>query len=800
MEKTVELLEFDKIRKELSARCFSEEGRTLLSGQRILTKRRECESLHDDVAALRVLMEQFRELPALSFPSITEALKELARPGSFVDGEHLYPIARYIQSAAILQDYVQEGSQELFPPQSKAAVFPAHLLELLQRLDPPRELASRIFSVLEADGSVKENHPELRTIRKRLGALRRELMEMSSRYMNESKDLWQNDVPSQKDGRLVLPLKAQRRGAVKGIIHDVSSKGAILYLEPFDILEKNNEVAIQEHELHQVVIKILRELSALVRDRLESLETLIPVIAEIDVIQARSRLSRYYQGIRPMIVDEGIRLKRARHPLLGLDAVPIDIELGGSVRSLIISGPNAGGKTVTLKTIGLLVLMHQFGIEIPAAEESELPVFRAVYADIGDDQSIEASLSTFSGHMRTIADIISLAQAHTLVLLDELGSGTDPAEGSVLAMAILEELIEKDALTVSTSHHGLLKNFGYTRSGAMNASMDFDESSHMPTYRVISGIPGESHAFAIAQRSGMPQGLLDRAEHYRQESAGEVGTMIRELESQTSRLRSEEQRLNQREKRLREEVRENDLKELRLRRRENELRKEGYRSLDAFMHETRRELENLVRELREGEINRDKTLKVKEFIGTIEERSHNEKELYEKEQKRLLVPEDRHQEEAFSDFPLEEGQTVFVSNYQKQGVLIRKEKRDRWIVAIGPMKLPVAEKELRAVKAQQKGGRQKVAVSYDAPSAGQRASFVLDLRGMRLQEAIDALIKQIDAALVQGLREFSVIHGTGEGILQRGIHDYLRGHKAVESYEFAHPDDGGAGKTVVRLG
>jgi DNA mismatch repair protein MutS2 len=780
--KSVELLEFDKIRAQLLEYCFSTEGPRLLVEQPFLLDLPSCTRIHNAVAALRKLFEEYRDIPALSFPDIDETITEASRKGSFLEGVQLYSAAAYIHASVELKQYLEKGFSEI-PPQSDNL-----LLELLQKLDPPEAVMNKIFSVLEADGSIKESHPELRSIRKRLGTLRRELISLSSRYMNDNKDLWQTDVPSQKDGRTVLPLKAGQRGKIEGIVHDVSAKGSTLYVEPFDILEKNNEVALQEHELRMVVIRILRELTQNLRDELQQLTELRPVIAELDTLQARSRYSRQTRSVRPEQSRKGLVLKQARHPLLGKDVVPVDISLDETTRSLIISGPNAGGKTVTLKTIGLLAMMNQFGIQIPAAEGSSLPLFQAIYVDIGDDQSIEASLSTFSGHMKNISEIIQYGDEGALVLLDELGSGTDPAEGSVLAMAILEELLARNTLTVCTSHHGLLKNYGYTREGAMNASMDFDETSHLPTYRVLPGVPGESHAFDIARRSGMPETLLMQAEKLREDSAGDVASMIRELERETLRLRKQEQDFALREKELREEIRKSDLKELKIRQREHELQKEGYKSLDRFIKATRKELENLVRELREGEITREKTVKVKDFISSLENRAKEEEATIRSFQKEIKKEEDRE----LRDHDFNAGDQVYVSSYRKEGLLVRKDKAGLWLVAIGPMKVSIPAGEIKPVS----GSKRKVAVSYVGSKPV--AALTIDVRGMRLEEAIDAVSRQIDGALVQGIHEFAIIHGTGEGVLQQGVQDYLRGHSAVKHFNFAHPEEGGAGKTVVR--
>jgi DNA mismatch repair protein MutS2 len=809
-QKSVELLEFPTVFSELCSYCFCDRGRLVLEEAPFLSNRGAYDYLQRGVSLLMRMEEEYKQLPSLSFPPPEPILKEASRKGSYIDGELLYQLALYLRSARELSNWLSAGleavGEKIDPEKPEAQGEETEIHAIFRLLDPPDELGRAIFAVLEADGSIKENHPELKSIRQKLGRARRDLLSESGRFIQENRQMYQTDVPTQKDGRTVLPLKANYRGNIDGIVHDVSSKGATLFVEPPAIVQKNNDVALMEHELRLIVIRILKELTGKVREQLEPLQLLHEQIGDFDAYQARCRYSKKIKGIHPEISIQGLTLKKARHPLLGKEAVPIDIVIGEKTRSLIISGPNAGGKTVSLKTIGLLALMNQFGLAIPVEEGSFLPLFRSIRADIGDDQSIEASLSTFSGHMNTIAGILNEADSDTLVLLDELGSGTDPAEGSVIAMAILESLLERNALTVTTSHHGLLKNFGYTRKGARNASMDFDESSHRPTYRVIEGLPGESHAFDMAESSGIPEEVLHRAREYREKESGDAGTMIRELEKETARLRREQELFRGKEKQLKEDIREQQLKALSLRQKEQELRRKGFGSLESFLSETRKDLENLVRELREGEINRSKTKRVKEFISGLEERvSREEADLASQseridDQRRQLSLE---KEEASEPLPgkadFKKGDTVYVETYKKEGTLIRKDKQQKWLVGIGPMKVTLEEKSLRPVGRGKKSSSEGVSVSYSAPAGKQSALFSIDLRGLRLEEALERLELQIDAAIVQGLQEFSVIHGTGEGILQKGVWDLLGKRGEIASYEWAHPEQGGAGKTVVTL-
>jgi DNA mismatch repair protein MutS2 len=450
---------------------------------------------------------------------------------------------------------------------------------------------------------------------------------------------------------------------------------------------------------------------------------------------------------------------------------------------LVVTGPNTGGKTVTLKTVGLLALMNQFGLEIPAAEGSALAVFDAVLADIGDEQSIEQNLSTFSAHVINAARILRGSGPRSLVLFDELGAGTDPEEGVAIAMALLDHFIQKGCLCLATTHHGILKNYGYTRAGVGNASMEFDLASLQPTYRILMGVPGESHALEIARRNGIPQELIHRAAGYLQQERGEAADLINRLSRKQRELAEAEREQDQKERELAERTRQTDLLNLRLRQRERELAEKGLSELEAFLRESRREYEKLVQRLRlQGEPEgRRETL---DFLRGLEARVRSQEEQLEAEEP-----------QAASE--LREGMEVVIRSTGRGGRILRRGKGRRWVVATGSLRAELEPSELSP--APQQGRAAPAAPSVSEELAEREISHQLDLRGLRLPEALRRLEQQLDHAVVRGLSEFSVVHGLGEGILQRGIHRYLRGSLLVKDYYFATPEEGGFGKTVVRL-
>jgi DNA mismatch repair protein MutS2 len=467
------------------------------------------------------------------------------------------------------------------------------------------------------------------------------------------------------------------------------------------------------------------------------------------------------------------------------------------LRTVIITGPNTGGKTVTLKTIGLFVLMNQAGLALPAEEGTVLPFFDGVYGDIGDEQSISQSLSTFSGHMTNIAAILRAASEQSLVLLDELGSGTDPEEGSAIAMAILDHLIEKRARALVTTHHGILKNYGYSREGVENASVEFDGQTLSPTYRIIMGIPGESKALEIAGRNGLDPILIAGAKHYLAEERSDISALIAGLKYKHRELDEALKAGREEEARLREERRRADLTALRLKQKELDLKSNSLGTLRRFLSESRSTLENLVREIREGELSREKTLKVKEFLKELETQALLQEETLEREEAEL-VSEQRRAEEGGGEQSagvLAPGVEVLAGAKRRRGTIVKAGKRGSWIVEIGSLKISFPPEELSAAVSGEKKG---ITISSDL-NGEPRARMELNLRGMRLEDALLALQRQIDAASLSGLCEFAIIHGKGDGILQRGVHDFLKQQSIVADYSFSRPELGGFGRTEVVL-
>jgi len=444
---------------------------------------------------------------------------------------------------------------------------------------------------------------------------------------------------------------------------------------------------------------------------------------------------------------------------------------------------------VTLKTVGLLAAMNQFGMEIPAREDSTLPVFDNILADIGDEQSIEQSLSTFSAHIVNISRIIDGSTAASLVLFDELGAGTDPEEGVAIAMGLLDHFIRIGCLCMATTHHGILKNYGYSRPGVENAAMEFDVQNLKPTFRIILGVPGQSHALEIARRTGIPAEILESAEQYLKEERGDVAELINSLSEKQRKLLVTEEQQQSREVELREKTRETDLKELRLRQRELELREQGIAELKRFVKDSRSRFENIVADLR-SEGSREERKQAVAYLNELAE--HVDKQEQDLEAERAQLYEN-------PELALKQGAEVLIKGTGKRGVLVRRAKGDGWVVATDTLRGTFPAGDLQPLEANRRAEAEEPMLSVSEELQSPPPVFQLDLRGMRLEEALSQVEQQIDRALVSGMGEFSIVHGMGEGILQRGIHEYLKRNPHVKDYFFSTPEQGGFGRTVVRL-
>ena len=775
---TVKLLEFQVILEELKDKCFSPEGRYILQKQEILTEAPEVSRLLSLSMSFRRLLESGRNMPVLDFPQWEGRKPEQWKEGLLLEAVELTTIGRTLIGARKLKRYLIQG------------VVTEELQRIAGGIVDLDFLPRAIFRLLDKEANIREKKiPELKNIRERIRTLQREVSRLAGSYLNNSdfKSYWQADVPTQKEGRIVLPMKVNFKGRIKGVVHEMSASGATLYLEPLDIMERNNELVQKENEYKREVVRLLKNLSARVIEYTAEIGQTLASVGLLDSIYARARYAIQHRCTMAENREREVDLRLARHPLLGTKAVPISLRLAPGERILIITGPNTGGKTVTLKTIGLLALMNQFGMEITAGEGSITAVFDNIFADIGDEQSIEQSLSTFSAHLVNISRIIKNSSGNSLVLLDELGAGTDPEEGVAIAMAVLDHFLKKQTLMITTTHHGILKNYGYIRSGVQNAAMEFDARELTPTFHLLMGVPGESRALEIAKQHGLPPEVIADSEKYLRDKRKGFSSLIENLTSRQRELIEAEREYEVREKELEKKDRESEIREMELRRLDHELRHQEIRKLKQFIAAGRKELEVLLKSLKTGTVNSVTAGEEgRNYLDSLKERVEAEEKKLSREELSLR-PE--------SDHDIRPGMEIVILSTGKHGRVIRKGKNSSWIVETETLRLSLLPHEMRPGKRDYDKGETLISSEISAGSP----VFELHLRGLRLEEAMKKFERQLDYAVMQGLYEFQVVHGKGEGILQRAIHEYLAKNSFVEDYFFSSPSQGGFGKTIVRL-
>ncbi len=783
-KKSIEDLGFLTVLQKIQGCTLSQEGFHRVAKLPFLTEREALKRRQEKVASFYRLLGQPNAGMPSSFDEVGESMAILENPLLVLDGPNLISLARYIESAEVLLEYCNQSLENSGP------LLPIHGL-LGEAIDESLVLLkTNIFSILEESGEVKESHPAIKALRKQVEQAKGERVRFCNDFMRTKKDAMQSDQSVYRDGRVVIPVRNDRRSEVEGFISSASSSGNTVFMEPYRLVEMNNSVVMAENQILVEIAKLLALLDGKARKCKRELHSLLDMVGFADAHFALGRYSFDTQATEVNLESPLFTMLDARHPLLGRKAVPITVQLDPKVQAVVISGPNAGGKTVTIKTVGLMALMNQFCGFIPARDGSALPLFDDIFTDIGDEQSIEEELSTFSGHMKQIGYILGKMTENSLVIMDELGSGTDPVEGAALARATMEYCLKKAKLTLVTSHHGVLKQFAYAKENVINASMEFDEKTHQPTFKVISGIPGDSHALDTAKAMRLPPEVLDKAKEYLGSEAVAIGEIIKGLEKRRREADRLERQMQERRHALQQQVREVQLKELKLKQDAHLLKQEQNSALYRFMREKSSELEGLVADLRSGEITREKTRKVKAFVSSLQEKQKETEEQIEAEIEEL-------QEYATNKTPIEFApeMDVLCGKARREGRIIRRASKGKWVVAIGTMRFTLDESELFLPK---KEKEKKVHVQYHSSTPAPK--MVIDVRGQTLEEALAALDAQIESALVHGFSSFSIIHGYGDGILSRGIGEYLKQSQHVQDFRFALPEDGGMGKTYVFFG
>lgn len=662
------------------------------------------------------------------------------------------------------------------------------LRALVEQIVPLNELERQIKSCIDDHGHVMDGASDkLRTIRSKIRTNESRVRDKLDSYTKTKAKMLSDAIVTIRNDRYVLPVKQEYRGAIGGIVHDQSSSGATLFIEPQAVVDLNNqlqEARVQEkHEIE----RILRELSGRIAEDHTFLYQNVEALGQIDFMFARAKLGQQMKASMPKMNDKGIiKMKQARHPLIsGEEVVANDVEIGSDFTAIVITGPNTGGKTVTLKMVGLCTLMAQSGLQIPALDGCEMAVFSNVFADIGDEQSIEQSLSTFSSHMTNIVKILHEVDHETLVLFDELGAGTDPQEGAALAMSILDEVVQRGARIIATTHYPELKAYGYNREGVINASVEFDVETLKPTYRLLIGVPGRSNAFEISRRLGLDSAIIEKAK-------GQIGTDSRSVENMIASLEASrrgadrdyeeaERVLNEAEQLKREIEQQWD----QLENKKEALYKKAEEKAEKAIQKAKEEAELIVSELRQ--MRSQATLKEHEWIEARKLLDEAQPNLSKKQ------PAKKH---AVQTKELRAGDEVRLLTLNQTGTILEKISDSEFQVQVGIMKVKAKLKDLEFVK------REKPLVEKPMATVKGSAYHVkpeLDLRGERFEDALLELEKYVDDAILAGYSKVSIIHGKGTGALRSGVQNFAKNHSHVNTYRSGSMNEGGSGVTVLEL-
>ncbi|EGW37338.1 endonuclease MutS2 [Desulfosporosinus sp. OT] len=672
--------------------------------------------------------------------------------------------------------------------------FPG-LWEIVLPIEPQKDLEDEISRCIAEDGKVADSaSPELADLRRALNRLQNRIRESLEATLRNSayQKMLQDPIITQRSDRYVLPIKQEYRTAFPGIVHDQSASGATLFIEPMPVVHLGNELREVILKEQREVMRILQMLSSQIEARVDAVAELHEALAKLDLVVAKAQLSVAMNAGAPELVKgQQMKLVQARHPLILGKVVPLSLELGIDFDTLVVTGPNTGGKTVALKVVGLMAAMTQSGLHIPAENDSRMGVFTQIFADIGDEQSVEQSLSTFSGHMKNIVEIIDRSDERSLVLLDEVGAGTDPTEGAALAMGILAELHERGCRTVSTTHYGALKTFAYETPRVKNASVEFDTETLRPTYRLLIGIPGKSNAFTIAGRLGLSEQVLEKANTFVTEREMQVADLIenlgethREIELEKQKVKTGRQAVERQSKALEEKSilldEEYELLLSMAKDEASELVRQARREADAIIEELKAALKKENKQQQDIE-------KARQGFHRISARLDKGRKV-QRPGSGLVADQ------------IKLGQTVQMTKLRQKGQVIKLPNANgEVLVQAGIMKVMVPLVELKLTN-EEKKIRPKY--SRDVNIGFQKAEEIrseIDLRGMLVEEGTEVLDKYLDDAVLSGVGLIYVIHGKGTGAMRAGIQDFLRGHPHVRSFRLGEYGEGDSGVTVVEL-
>lgn len=770
-------LEFNKIQEQLAQLSYSEGGRNKALNLKPSTDEKQVRQWLDETGeAMEAL--RYGDTGFLSELQLLDPYLAKARADGLLYPQELYEIKHSLNAARKATRY---AAKEKYPG----------LGRLLEGLQENPDLERSLQATISEEGELRDDaSPALKDIRKQINTSRARIRDYLQNFVRSGNNqkLLQDAIVTERDGRYVVPVRQEYRYEVRGIIHDESASGATVFIEPLTVVEHNNRIRSLQMEEKREVERIIRELTRMVAVFSDELASNMEILSEFDFIFARARMAYKQNAFRPRINSQGIvEISRGRHPLLGEQAVPVNIELGNAFDILVITGPNTGGKTVALKTLGLLTLMAMSGMFIPAREKSLVAIFRNIYVDIGDEQSIEQSLSTFSSHMKNIITILEKVDDHSLVLLDELGAGTDPVEGAALARVILEELKRNKARAVVTTHQSELKKYAYQNQRVENACVEFDPVNLRPTYKLTIGMPGQSNAFQIAARLGLKKELVEKAQQLVPQSEMELGKMISQLK-ESHQLYEKSLRDNEMlQASLLEQQKAMEKERLSYQQQQEEILAQAQQEAEDYLRLVKDEANEAIQELKDFLKDKNNPPKWHE----IEKKRQRLKQL--DREARLEIKHDTGNGEE-----IKAGDYVHVKNINQNGyVLDGPNSQGEMMVQVGILKLNV--KQSQVIKAQSPEEKKIKWRHQTYLEKAQHISNEIDVRGLMAEDALLTIDRYLEDANLAGLNSVRLIHGKGTGALRKAVRSYLKDHHYVKSFRDGLREEGGFGVTVVDL-
>lgn len=787
--KITETLEFDQIKGRLAKYLVSAAGHHEL--EKMVPQsdfdrvKRYLTETTDGADILR--LEGGIPIPKLA--DIQPQMKRL-KIGANLNGTELAQVAKVLQTSMSVKNFFDQLAEK----KVKLRV----INQLVDRLVTIPSVTRRLVQSVDPDGRLNdEASTKLHGIRQLIVKTENDIHQQMEHYTRGRNAKYLSDpIITIRNDRYVVPVLSRYRSKFGGVVHDQSASGQTLYIEPAGVVEYNNRLRQAQIEERQEIIRVLAELSALLAPYRHDIQNNEWVLGQLDFINAKAALAHEMKASLPLLSKENhVHLRHARHPLIDpAKVVDNEIKIGEDYQAVVITGPNTGGKTITLKTLGLIQLMGQSGLFIPAEEGSTIGVFDNIFADIGDEQSLEQNLSTFSGHMDNVKSILDRVTNRSLVLLDELGAGTDPKEGAALAMAILDDLGAKGVTVMITTHYPELKVYGYDRAKTINASMEFDQQTLRPTYHLLLGIPGQSNGIEIAQRLGLATTVVDEARSLISDDSQDLNKMIGDLVEQRKQAREENERLSTLVAKNERQQKDLDERLSRFNEQRDKLFDQARSEANHQVSMAKRKANRIIHHLRQLEVQQGAGVKENELIdaqGALNALHQDDPRL--KHNSVLKRAKAKH--------TLHQGDAVLVKSYGQYGELLSKRGNHKWEVQIGILKMEIDERDLERVAKkdlpQEKTARRRPAPVHTTQT--RHTSARLDLRGHRYEQAMGELSEFIDHALLNNLGTVTIIHGKGTGALRKGTQQYLQSNPRVKSFSYASPNAGGDGATIVNL-